>query len=463
MATAKTKAMSWLSQRILTQQPLLPTRIHSKLSPSMMGRLEQKAQRTIEKIRRGSFCPKKFLSTSGTNRAFSVLPQFSFATRYMTVDNRVLRELLSTLWRRGYHPFPHQLPESARQGVPMAAAREEFENHHAEWWCRLFRLYRIQGIQVPGIPVPMGLPSRETQRRFDFYMSTDGVGSSFICRRPKRTRTLQTAVNPMTVPFQIESSSFISIDPGLTDLVVGVRAELTWPRLPDGRVDVEARETVPIFGNDRRRDFSVSSASWHDSAYHNSARKISLYLKRQARELGIDIYSIATTIPTSKTAQVAKYLDHACVSLSAFPILFEHYKKERPLRWKTYSREQKALHGICIRIKGNKQAKKEDVVVAYGAGQFGSTMNGKRAAPVKKLRKHLRRYVTVVPIDEFRTSRVCSKHNEEHRERTGLGEEEDEGGGTISTADVGSNRWVTRSEFVGLCNVPSANNSCVQQ
>ncbi|KAK9389117.1 hypothetical protein V1515DRAFT_578200 [Lipomyces mesembrius] len=56
----------------------------------------------------------------------------------------------------------------------------------------------------------------------------------------------------------------------------------------------------------------------------------------------------------------------------------------------TYRREQKALHGVCMRIKGNKQAKKEDVVVAYGAGQFGSTMKGKRAAPVKKLRKYLR-------------------------------------------------------------------------
>ncbi|KAK9342966.1 hypothetical protein V1522DRAFT_414584 [Lipomyces starkeyi] len=114
-------------------------------------------------------------------------------------------------------------------------------------------------------------------------------------------------------------------------------------------------------------------------------------------------------------------LHHARVSLSAFPILFEHYKNERPLRWKTYRREQKALQGICMRIKGNKPANKEDVVMAYGAGQFGSTMNGKRAATVKKLRKHLRRYVTVVPVDEYRTIRVCSKHNEEQRERRVLG------------------------------------------
>ncbi|KAK9234850.1 hypothetical protein V1525DRAFT_391032 [Lipomyces kononenkoae] len=116
---------------------------------------------------------------------------------------------------------------------------------------------------------------------------------------------------------------------------------------------------------------------------------------------------MANAIPASKTAQVAQ-----------------------PLRWKTYRREQKALHDICMHIKGNKRAKKEDVVVAYGDGQFSSTMRGNRAAPVKKLRKHLRRYVTVAPVDEYRTSRVCSKHNEQPTERTGLGAGKSSGGST---------------------------------
>ncbi|ODQ71019.1 hypothetical protein LIPSTDRAFT_73602 [Lipomyces starkeyi NRRL Y-11557] len=142
----------------------------------------------------------------------------------MAVDNRVLKELLATLWRRGYHPFPDGLPASARHGIPRMAARQEFDEHQAEWWCRLFR---------SGIPLPAGLPSRQTQRQFDFYMSTDGVGASFTCRRPRRTPG--AAVTPTTVPFRLGSSTFVSIDPGLTDLAVGVRAELTWPRLRDGR------------------------------------------------------------------------------------------------------------------------------------------------------------------------------------------------------------------------------------
>ncbi|KAJ8101956.1 hypothetical protein POJ06DRAFT_74384 [Lipomyces tetrasporus] len=167
----------------------------------MKEKLEQKAQKSIDKIRSGSFCPKQFALTSGANRAFSALPQFSFGMRYMGVDNRVLRELLAILWRRGYHPFADQLPESAWPGIPRMAARQEFDEHQPEWWCRLFRLHRIQGIQVPGIPLPL---SRQTQRQFDFYMSTDGVGASFTCLRPRRTPA--TAVNPTTAPFTVGSA-----------------------------------------------------------------------------------------------------------------------------------------------------------------------------------------------------------------------------------------------------------------
>ncbi|KAK9257540.1 hypothetical protein V1519DRAFT_457184, partial [Lipomyces tetrasporus] len=193
-------------------------------------------------------------------------------------------------------------------------------------------------------------------------MSTDGVGASFTCLRPRRTPA--TAVNPTTAPF-----TSVSL---LTSYV----------------------RSRPSFADDHGRDFSISSASWHDAAYHNSARQVSLRLKREALDGGVGV------------ASVAQYLDHARVCLAAFPAL----------RWKTYCREQKALHSICMRVKGNKRAKKEDVVVAYGDGRFGSTMGGKRAAPVKKLRKHLRRYVTVVPVDESRMSRICSAHNEEQRE-----------------------------------------------
>ena len=67
------------------------------------------------------------------------------------------------------------------------------------------------------------------------------------------------------------------------------------------------------------------------------------------------------------------------------------------------------MHKLCMLMKGDPSLKKKDVVVAYGAARFGSTMVGKRPVPVKRFLDMLKKYVTVVPIPEYRTSRVCSK------------------------------------------------------
>ncbi|KAJ8101955.1 hypothetical protein POJ06DRAFT_248355, partial [Lipomyces tetrasporus] len=161
----------------------------------------------------------------------------------------------------------------------------------------------------------------------------------------------------------------------------------------------------PSFADDHGRDFSISSASWHDAAYHNSARQVSLRLKREALDGGVGV------------ASVAQYLDHARVCLAAFPVRFEHYKDER-------------------RCAGRPTAESRRLFIVFACVSRETSAPRKRmswwpmatvAAPVKKLRKHLRRYVTVVPVDESRMSRICSAHNEEQREVMGLGEEEDEG------------------------------------
>jgi len=159
---------------------------------------------------------------------------------------------------------------------------------------------------------------------------------------------------------------------------------------------------MPLFGPDHGSTFSVSSAEWHDSAYHNTSRRL------HCRRLTPQIEEMQTAIPTAKTMKMDTFLEHLRPVLAAFLILFDHYMDERYTRWQTYHHEQRAMHKFCMRVKGNQQSKKEQVVVAYGGRKFGSSMKVKRGAPVKKLAKTLRKYVTVVQVDEFRTSRVCS-------------------------------------------------------
>ena len=115
------------------------------------------------------------------------------------------------------------------------------------------------------------------------------------------------------------------------------------------------------------------------------------------------------SIPTGKTSRADVYLKHAMAAVERFPTLYEHYKQERFSRWKTYVKEQKALHKLCMRVKGNPKLKKENVVVAYGAARFRSSMRGKRPVPVKRFLERLKQYVTVVMTNESRSSRVCTQ------------------------------------------------------
>src|SRR5436190_12566621 len=157
---------------------------------------------------------------------------------------------------------------------------------------------------------------------------------------------------------------------------------------------------MPLFDPDHGRTFSVSSAEWHDRAYHNTAARL------RRHRLTADIEALQTAMPTPKTMKSDAFLEHIRQALLAFPLLSDHHAHERHCRWKTYRYEQRAMHQLCMRVKGGKKLKREQVVVAYGDGRFGSTMKGKRPTPVRKLAKKLAKYVTLVRVDEFRTSRI---------------------------------------------------------
>jgi hypothetical protein len=164
---------------------------------------------------------EKVQSRRGTRRLFAVLPQFGFATRYLPIDTEVLLDLLS-IGRRRKGDSHQQMDE----------AEEAFKASKAEGWRRLFRLERLRGTKVPGMPVQKG----KSWREFSFYMETDGVGCSFICCRPRAAA--QDPYTPETVPYDPRKTTFKAIDPGMTNLVTGTTLEPSW----DGDGDGDDRE-----------------------------------------------------------------------------------------------------------------------------------------------------------------------------------------------------------------------------
>lgn len=188
----------------------------------------------------------------------------------------------------------------------------------------------------------------------------------------------------------------------MTEIVTGITSSPVW-------VDGETgKKKILGFGDDRLSVFRVSSAEWHDKAYHNGARRRRFWLRRQALARGIDIHGLQKSIPSGKTMDPDVFLKHAIQAVLVYPTLYEHYKQERVFRWKTYWKEQKALHELCIRVIGDPSLKKKDVIVVYGDGHFSSTMRGKRSVPVKRFREYIEQYAIVIPTSEMRTSRVCS-------------------------------------------------------
>ena len=224
----------------------------------------------------------------------------------------------------------------------------------------------------------------------------------------------------------------------------------------------------------RKGKFSFSEAGWDEKSGHRAARRRRQRLKDKARAKGFDVHRVETSLATPKTCRLERYLEHVGQAIGNFQQLYAHYQQERTLRWETYRREQKTLHEMCMRVRGDpprakrskknkhqakskpqtkrakrrakqkekRQAKnekkkkkerkkkekprlrREDVVVAIGAAQFGSTMRGRRAVPLKKFLRLLARYVLIVWVDEYRTSRVCSKCSEKRLKERGPEEEE---------------------------------------
>ena len=181
-----------------------------------MEKLSSKASQTIDEIRRGVFRPRKTQSRRGTHRLFAALPQFTFKTRYLPIDTQVLANLLSISLRKKGH---------SRQQRGEARATFTTEKR-AEGWSHVFRLERLQGIKVPGMPVQEGKRQQVTPREFGFYMETDGVGCSFVCRRPLHAAPPQPPYTPETVPCN-PKVIFKAIDPGVTDIVVGITPVLS--------------------------------------------------------------------------------------------------------------------------------------------------------------------------------------------------------------------------------------------
>ena len=316
--TVKDRATKQLVHSIINEKPFdRGHKVFRALSEEQLDKLEAESQETIDKIKRNAFRPEKYLQRRGPHRRFHILPQHGFATRYFPMDGQVFRDLHRILWEGGEHPHPQ-----AGEFKFKKDRDADFFSRRGYWWNTVFDLKQLKGVHIPGVDIP---GRSEQQKHFSFFMATDGVGCSFVCWKPKRQADGK-AYTPMDVPITKGRRKFIAIDPGRTDLVTGVRYNLEW------EYDAQTGEWMPRFGDDRESVFRISSAEWHDKAYHNGARRRRFQLRRQALANGTDVHGLQASIPSGKTMRADEFLKHATQAVLVYPKLYEYYKQERVIR-----------------------------------------------------------------------------------------------------------------------------------
>ena len=264
----------------------------------------------------------------------------------------------------------------------------------------------------------------QINREFIYLMSTDGNACSFVCRRP--TGGKQSSPSPESIHFE-KDSVFRSIDPGESEILSGYVPSLvfresdTYNTTPEFRPDLdhevvmshhlphEQRKAKSKMGN--QTTFSMSGKEWrHLAGHHLVAQWRDCW--RKEIDVGLDITKVTSQITTPKTVVPSVYLEHLRTTFHHLDFLTKCYSKEHSWNFFKYRRQQKALLEMVERVKGNDGLgkKKSQIVVAFGDGSFANSgRKGSRGAPIGRFKKFLRRHVTLVMVNEFRTSRVCSK------------------------------------------------------
>jgi hypothetical protein len=126
---------------------------------------------------------------------------------------------------------------------------------------------------------------------------------------------------------------------------------------------------------------------------------------------------VQNQLPPRGVADVYEFRDHLFELVAHQHDLLKFYNlpKHRRLRLHTYMKKQKAYNTICNRILSPSSDKPPDFssIVAFGAAGFSSSSCGYASAPVKGLRRELSKRCSVVLVNEFKTSQVCSGCQEE--------------------------------------------------
>lgn len=324
---------------------------------------------------------------AGNYPGFTMLPLMGVTAKYVHFDTDAFHNLLRAsnvpnfpsrqAFRKLATTRAHLPPENEYPTPVMSDVR--VCDH---WWAWAFKLNKITTASdaVGGSPTKLG------QRRFGYYLSTDGLSTSVQVRVPKAEWVPPTVdhygfdeegeYQPLDVT---EGDRVIALDPGRISPFTG------------------------IYGDAPTDKITCSKLEYRQRAGFTEAQRLRVRWMKNAP----DVQRINTGIPTAKTSTTATFQVHLQYTLLHRDTLCSFYGARRwlRLRWKCHIAKEKMWEVMIRRITNGNQR----TIVALGDASFAHNSRGHASTPTKELRRRLKGRCRLRMIDEYRTSITCSK------------------------------------------------------
>eukprot|EP01039_Chlorochromonas_danica_P011420 gene11420-12766_t len=296
-------------------------------------------------------------------RTFTLIPlKAGFVLSSITLSNCCFQQILQRIIREENSKERAMARIEKREHVPFtlfgckSIPEEVFNKNKRFFWDSAFKIEKLE----------------TANRKFAGQISTNGYSVSVLLAKPKRS-----AWHNYNVHTEFEFERVIGADPGVINVLVAKPSE-------GKTIKISTAEYRHLTKMHRHR-------YWHENLK-----------KREPRYA-----QLIRDMPSFAVSSVEMYMNNLRYVLQHCDELFTFCadKAFRKWRFSAHVQEQKALHTLCKRLT---EGKKTCIGMGDWSKQDGGFLKRNPPAPVKKLQAALRRYATVIILDEHKTSKMCS-------------------------------------------------------